>query len=217
MKKILLVSTSHNDMNGHPTGLWLEELAEPYNIFKEVGFELEIASIKGGEVPIDVVSIPEGVPAEYEHVMPLLKTTKKLEDVLNQDFDAVVFAGGHGPLEDFTNTKSVSDIILKLDENDKVVAGVCHGLSAFLNVKTKDGKDFIDGKKLTGFTNTEEDLAQLSSLVPYALETELVKQGAKFERAGDFVEYVVVDNNFITGQNPQSSHKMAVEIVNKLK
>ena len=217
MKKILLISTSHNEMNGHPTGLWLEELAQPYNVFKEAGFEIEIASILGGEVPIDVVSIPDGVPAEYEHVMPLLKNTKKLSDFANVEFDAIVFAGGHGPLKDFTSTKEVKDIITSTYNKGNIVAGVCHGVAALLNIKENDGKYFIDGKTLTGFTNTEEDLAQLSSLVPYALETELVKQGANFERAGDFVEYVSVDKNLITGQNPQSSDKMAKVIVEKLK
>lgn len=217
MKKILLISTSHNDMNGHPTGLWLEELTEPYNIFKKEGFDIEIASIKGGKVPIDIVSIPDGVPSEYKHIMPLLENTKKLSDVLNVQFDAILFAGGHGPLEDFTNTKEVKDIILDTYKRGNIVAGVCHGLTAFLNVETDTNKYFVDGKTMTSFTNTEEDLAKLSNLVPYALETELINQGAKFERAGDFVEHVVVDKNFISGQNPQSSHKIAVVISENLK
>lgn len=217
MKKVLLIATSSNDMNGHPTGLWLEELAEPYNVFKEEGFEVDIVSIKGGEVPIDINSIPNGVPAEHDYVMGLLKNTKKLADVLDTKFDAVLFAGGHGPLQDFVNTKEVNDIILDTYNRNNVVAGVCHGVAAFLNVKAEDGKYFVDGKKLTGFTNSEEDLAKLSQLVPFALETELINQGAKFERDGDYVEKVTTDGNFITGQNPQSSHLIAKVISEKIK
>lgn len=217
MRKVLLISTSNNNMNGHPTGLWLEELAEPYNVFKAEGFEVEIASINGGEVPIDKNSIPNGIPAEYEHIMVLLKNTKKLTDVLDTKFDAILFAGGHGPLDDFINTKEVKDIILNTYNRNDVVAGVCHGVTAFLNSKTEDGKYFVDGKRLTGFTNSEEDLAQLSNLVPFALETELINQGAKFERSGDFVENVTTDGNLITGQNPQSSHLIAKVISEKIK
>lgn len=217
MKKVLLISTSSNNMNGHPTGLWLEELAEPYNVFKAEGFEVEIVSIKGGEVPIDTNSIPNGIPTEYEHVMDLLKNTKKLTDVSDIKFDAVLFTGGHGPLQDFIDTKEVKDIIFDTYNSNNVVAGVCHGVTAFLNAKTEDGKYFVDGKKLTGFTNSEEDLVQLSNLVPYALETELINQGSKFERAGDFVENVTTDGNLITGQNPQSSHLIAKVISEKIK
>lgn len=217
MRKVLLISTSNNNMNGHPTGLWLEELAEPYNVFKAEGFEVEIVSINGGEVPIDKNSIPNGIPTEYEHIMDLLKNTKKLTDVLDTKFDAILFAGGHGPLDDFINTKEVKDIILDTYNRNDVVAGVCHGVTAFLNTETEDGKYFVDGKRLTAFTNSEEDLAQLSNLVPYALETELINQGAKFERSGDFVENVTTDGNLITGQNPQSSHLIAKVISEKIK
>lgn len=217
MRKVLLISTSNNNMNGHPTGLWLEELAEPYNVFKSEGFEVEIVSIKGGEVPIDKNSIPNGIPTEYNHIMDLLKNTKKLTDVLDTKFDAILFAGGHGPLDDFINTKEVKDVILDTYNRNNIVAGVCHGVTAFLNTKTEDGKYFVYGKRLTAFTNSEEDLAQLSNLVPYALETELINQGAKFERAGDFVENVTTDGNLITGQNPQSSHLIAKVISEKIK
>ena len=217
MRKVLLISTSNNNMNGHPTGLWLEELAEPYNVFKAEGFEVEIVSINGGEVPIDKNSIPNGIPTEYEHIMDLLKNTKKLTDVLDTKFDAILFAGGHGPLDDFINTKEVKDIILDTYNRNDVVAGVCHGVTAFLNTKTEDGNFFVHGKRLTAFTNSEEDLAQLSNLVPYALETELINQGAKFERSGDFVENVTTDGNLITGQNPQSSHLIAKVISEKIK
>lgn len=212
-KKVLLISTSSDNMKGHPTGLWL---AEPYNIFKKAGFDIEIASIKGGEVPLDKVSIPDGVPNEYAHIMPLLKNTKSLSSVLETSFDAILFAGGHGPLIDFTNDSSVEKIILDTYNKGNVVAGVCHGLTAFVNVKNEDGSFFVDGKKLTVFSNGEEDLAQLSHLVPYAIETELKKQGAIIELAAAFTEKVVIDKNFITGQNPQSSHAIANAIVKNL-
>lgn len=215
-KKILLISTSESNMNGHPTGLWLEELAEPYNVFKEAGLDVDIASILGGKVILDKNSIPNGIPSEHEVAYKLLENTQSLESTMKNSYDAILFAGGHGPLIDFVNNKNIEKLILASYKNDNIVAGVCHGVAAFVNIKNKDGKYFVDGKSLTAFTDTEEVLAGLSDKVPFALESRLREQGAIIDKAADFTEKVVVDKNFITGQNPQSSHKIAEIILENL-
>lgn len=145
-KKVLLVSTSSSEMNGHPTGLWLEELAEPFHIFKENELDVQIVSIQGGMVPIDKNSIPEGVPAQYEDVYKLLQDTKALTDVNPADYDGIFFAGGHGPMIDFASNQLVADAILAISNKNGAVGAVCHGVSAFVDVKDQDGKSFIEGK-----------------------------------------------------------------------
>jgi len=215
-KKVLLISTSESNMNGHPTGLWLEELAEPYNIFKKAGLKVDIASILGGKVILDKNSIPNGIPKEHEVAYRLLENTQSLETTMKNSYDAILFAGGHGPLMDFVNNKNIEKLILDTYKNGNIVAGVCHGVAAFVNIKNKNGKYFVDGKSLTAFTNTEEDLAGVSDKVPFAVESRLREQGAIIDKATDFTEKVVVDKNFITGQNPQSSHKIAEIILENL-
>lgn len=196
-------------MNGHPTGLWLEELAEPFHIFKENGLNVHIVSIKGGTVPIDKNSIPEGVPAQYQDVYELLQDTKALTDVNPAEYDGIFFAGGHGPMIDFASNQLVADAILAISDKNGAVGAVCHGVSAFVDVKDRDGKSFIDGKKITGFTNEEEDAVQLTSKVPFLLETKLREQGAAFEKGDAFAPFAVVDGQIITGQNPGSSAETA--------
>ncbi|MBG9815848.1 type 1 glutamine amidotransferase domain-containing protein [Bacillus safensis] len=208
-KKVLLVSTSSPEMNGHPTGLWLEELAEPFHIFKENELEVQIVSIQGGTVPIDKNSIPEGVPAQYQDVYELLQDTKALTDVNPSDYDGIFFAGGHGPMIDFASNQLVADAILAVSDKNGAIGAVCHGVSAFVDVKDQNGKSFIEGKKITGFTNEEEDAVQLTSKVPFLLETKLCEQGASFEKGDAFAPFAVVDGQIITGQNPGSSAETA--------
>ncbi|MGE6630553.1 type 1 glutamine amidotransferase domain-containing protein [Bacillus sp. NPDC077027] len=208
-KQVLLVSTSSAEMNGHPTGLWLEELAEPYRIFIDNGLHVQIVSIKGGAVPIDQNSIPDGVPAKYQDVYEKLQATKALTDVNPADYDGIFFAGGHGPMIDFASNPLVAQAILAISAKNGVVGAVCHGVSAFVDVKGDDGKAFISGKKITGFTNEEEDAAQLTSKVPFLLESKLRDHGADFEKGEPFAPFAIVDGNIITGQNPGSSEETA--------
>ncbi|MED5222731.1 type 1 glutamine amidotransferase domain-containing protein [Bacillus safensis] len=208
-KKVLLVSTSSPEMNGHPTGLWLEELAEPFHIFKENELEVQIVSIQGDTVPIDKNSIPEGVPAQYQDVYELLQDTKALTDVNPADYDGIFFAGGHGPMIDFASNQLVADAILAVSDKNGAIGAVCHGVSAFVDVKDENGKSFIEGKKITGFTNEEEEAVQLTSKVPFLLETKLREQGAAFEKGDVFAPFAVVDGQIITGQNPGSSAETA--------
>lgn len=156
LKRILLVSTSAHDMNGHPTGLWLEELAAPYNLFKKAKFDVDIVSIQGGRVPIDRVSIPNGIPREFKHVASLLQNTKSISTVHFSDYDAVLFGGGHGAIVDFPGNPYVANLIVNMYNNNRIVAAVCHGVSSLVGVKNKDGSFFSAGKRITGYTNDEE-------------------------------------------------------------
>ncbi|MBU3160471.1 type 1 glutamine amidotransferase domain-containing protein [Clostridium frigoris] len=180
------------------------------------GLEVDIASILGGKVVLDKNSIPNGIPSEHEVAYKLLENTQSLETTMKNSYDAILFSGGHGPLIDFVNNKNIEKLILDTYNNGDVVAGVCHGVAAFANIKNKDGKYFVDGKSLTAFTDTEEELAGLSDKVPFAVESRLRQQGAIIDKGADFTEKVVVDKNFITGQNPQSSHKIAEIILQNL-
>ena len=138
LKRILLVSTSAHDMNGHPTGLWLEELA-PYHVFKKAKFDVDIVSIKGGRVPIDRVSIPNGIPREFKHVASLLQNTRPISNVHFSDYDAVLFGGGHGAIVDFPGNPYVVNLIENMYNNNRIVAAVCHGVSSLVGVKNQDG------------------------------------------------------------------------------
>lgn len=161
LKRILLVSTSAHDMNGHPTGLWLEELAAPYNLFKKAKFDVDIVSIQGGRVPIDRVSIPNGIPREFKHVASLLQNTKSISTVHFSDYDAVLFGGGHGAIVDFPGNPYVANLIVNMYNNNRIVAAVCHGVSSLVGVKNKDGSFFSAGKHITGYTNDEEKAVHL--------------------------------------------------------
>ncbi|RGO22577.1 type 1 glutamine amidotransferase domain-containing protein [Bacillus cereus] len=219
LKRILLVSTSAHDMNGHPTGLWLEELAAPYNLFKKAKFDVDIVSIQGGRVPIDRVSIPNGIPCEFKHVASLLQNTKPIPNVHFSDYDAVLFGGGHGAIVDFPGNPYVANLIVNMYNNNRIVAAVCHGVSSLVGVKNKDGSFFSAGKHITGYTNDEEKAVHLEKRVPFLLENKLKEEGALFYVAPNFTPHVVVDGRLITGQNPQSSMEIGKAIrraVNKV-
>lgn len=177
--------------------------------FKENELEVQIVSIQGGTVPIDKNSIPEGVPAQYQDVYERLQDTKALTDVNPADYDGIFFAGGHGPMIDFASNQLVADAILAVSDKNGAIGAVCHGVSAFVDVKDENGKSFIEGKKITGFTNEEEEAVQLTSKVPFLLETKLREQGAAFEKGDTFAPFAVVDGQIITGQNPGSSAETA--------
>jgi len=198
-------------MNGHPTGLWLEELAAPYNLFKKAKFDVDIVSIQGGRVPIDRVSIPNGIPREFKHVASLLQNTNQISKVHFLDYDAVLFGGGHGAIVDFPGNPYVANLIENMYNNNRIVAAVCHGVSSLVGVKNKDGSFFS--------ADDEEKAVHLEKRVPFLLENKLKEEGALFYVAPNFTPHVVVDGRLITGQNPQSSMEIGKAIrraVNKL-
>ena len=155
MSKILIVSTSADEMNGHKTGLWFEEFAAPYNLFKEAGHDVTVVSVKGGDVPIDKASMVKEIQPKFQEARRALHDTTPLADVDPASFDAVYFPGGHGAVVDFPNNPLVAGAIEAMVRKDGVVASVCHGPAAFAHV-TIDGKPFVSGRQINGFTDEEE-------------------------------------------------------------
>lgn len=212
--KILMVLTSHDELGdtGKKTGFWLEELAAPYYTFKDAGAEIVIASPKGGQPPLDPKSDETGFQTEATRRFQVdapakaqLAATVRLDAVQQQDFDAVFYPGGHGPLWDLAEDPSSVKLIESFFAASKPVALVCHGPGVLRRVTTPEGKPLVAGKKVTGFTNTEEQVMGLTQVVPFLVEDELKTQGGIFSRVDDWKPYVLSDGLLITGQNPASS------------
>src|SRR5271155_1865151 len=215
--KILMVLTSHNQLGntGRPTGFWLEEFAAPYFVFKDAGIELTLASPKGGQPPLDPKSdLPENkTPAMARFkkdaaAQKALSQTVKLAEVKAEDFDTVFYVGGHGPMWDLAES-TVSIALLEAFYNSgKPIALVCHAPGVLRHVTYK-GEPLVKGKQVTGFTNGEEEAVNLTHVVPFLVEDELLRLGAIFEKIADWQPFSVVDGRLITGQNPASSTSTA--------
>tara|TARA_B110000196_G_scaffold308394_1_gene308983 strand:- start:419 stop:1111 length:693 start_codon:yes stop_codon:yes gene_type:complete len=224
-KKILMVLTSHDELGntGQKTGFWVEEFAAPYYAFIDAGAEVTIASPQGGQAPIDPTSKLEDFQTEatdrYDNdaaAQAKISATVKLSSVNESDFDGVFYPGGHGPLWDLTdNTDSISLIESFLNAG-KAVATVCHASAALLNVKQASGEFAIKGKAVTGFTNSEEEAVELTEVVPFLLEDELIKRGGEYQKAEDWHAFAVQDGLIITGQNPASSALAAEKLLAQL-
>ncbi|MBS7254015.1 type 1 glutamine amidotransferase domain-containing protein [Flavobacterium branchiicola] len=224
--KILFVLTSNDKLGdtGKPTGSWIEEFATPYYYFLDKGIEVVIATPKGGQAPIDPKSNDPSfqTPSTKRYyadksAQKALSTTVKLSAVKEQDFKAVFYPGGHGPMWDLPNDKNSIKIIQSFYNNNKPVAFVCHAPAALVNVKDKNGNYFIAGKKLTAFSNTEEAAVELTKVVPFSLEDKLKEHGGVYSKGADWSSYVLEDGLLITGQNPQSSEQVASKILAKIK
>ncbi len=222
-KRILIVVTNrdHYISEDKKTGLWLSELTHFYDIFEKEGYQQDIVSPLGGDIPLDPRSLSsmgmdKSAKKKYEdpEFMKLLKNTKATKDVDWQDYDAVYYTGGHGVMWDFPEDKHIQEINKNMYENGKVVAAVCHGYCGLLETKLSDGKYLVDGKKLTGFSWNEEVLAMVSKQMPYNVEEEMKKRGANYQKHFlPFIPKVVVDKNLITGQNPNSAKKTAQAVL----
>lgn len=224
-KKILMVLTSHDELGntGKKTGFWVEEFAAPYYAFIDAGVEVTLATPKGGQAPID----PTSTLADFQTAatdrydadataQAKIATTVLLSSVNESDFDGVFYPGGHGPLWDLTdNTDSIALIESFLNAG-KAVATVCHASAALLNVKQASGDFAVKGKAVTGFTNSEEDAVQLTGVVPFLLEDELIKRGGEYQKAEDWHAFAVQDGLIITGQNPASSALAAEKLLSFL-
>lgn len=216
--QVLIVLTSHSDLGktGEKTGFWIEEFAAPYYILADAGAAITIVSPKGGQPPIDPKSeAPEAQTAATKRyyadtsLITTLAHTKKLADVNHSDFDAVFYPGGHGPLWDLANDQDSIKLIENFYKNNKPVAFVCHAPAALLHVKTPNGTPLVNGKEITGFSNTEEEAVQLTKIVPFLLEDELTKLGGHYSKGPDWGVYTKQDGNLYTGQNPASSEAVA--------
>ncbi len=208
-----MVLTSHDQLGntGRKTGLWLEEFAAPYYVFRDAGVELTLASPKGGQPPIDPKSdLPENqTPAmtrfkQDETAKKAFSQTSKLDDIKSEDFDTVFYSGGHGPMWDLAESPVSIALIESFYYSDKPIAFVCHAPGVLRHVTYKDAP-LVKGKRVTGFTNSEEEEVKLTKVVPFLVEDELKRLGAHFEQAPNWQSFVIVDGHLITGQNPASS------------
>lgn len=222
---ILIVLTSHDKLGNtqEKTGFWLEEFASPYYTLLDAGANITIASPKGGKPPLDPKSDAADFQTEStkrfkadEKANEVLANTLKLSSVKESDFDAVMYPGGHGPLWDLTTDTDSIALIEAFVKADKPVASVCHAPSVLLNVKLSNGEYLVKGKKVTGFSNTEEEAVQLTDIVPFLLEDALQSKGAIYSKVADWHSYAITDGKLITGQNPGSSQAVAKELLKLL-
>lgn len=216
--KILIVLTSHARIGetGHTTGVWLEELTTPYYAFIDAGAEVDLASIGGGAVPIDPNSMaeqdrPESVVRFFDDQVSQHKLghSLKLEDLSAAPYDAVFLPGGHGTMWDLPESTALAELLTSAFAAGKVVAAVCHGPAGLVNARSPDGTPLVAGRKVSAFTNSEEEAAGLTQAVPFLLETRLRDLGALYESGPDFEPHAVRDGKLVTGQNPASSSRVA--------
>ncbi|TXM97033.1 type 1 glutamine amidotransferase domain-containing protein [Methylobacterium sp. WL64] len=220
--KILMVLTSHDQLGdtGRKTGFWLEELAAPYYVFKDAGAEIVLASPRGGRPPLDPKSSEPGSQTDAtrrfeadEEALAALETTTRLDAVSHDGFDAVFYPGGHGPLWDLAEDPVSIRLIETTLAAGKPVTLVCHAPGVVRHAKALDGTPLVQGKAVTGFTNTEEEAVGLTEVVPFLVEDALRRNGGRFSKAGDWAPYVVADGLLITGQNPASSGPAAERLL----
>jgi putative intracellular protease/amidase len=211
--KILMVLTSHDQLGdtGRKTGFWLEEFAAPYFVFRDAGVDLTLASPKGGQPPLDPKSDEPGnqtaAMARFKQdpaALQALSQTVKLADMKSEDFDTVFYPGGHGPMWDLAESADSIALLESFYNSGKPIALVCHSPGVLRHV-TYNGAPLVKGKSVTGFTNGEEEAMQLTHVVPFLVEDELLRLGATFEKRANLQPFFVVDGRLITGQNPASS------------
>jgi putative intracellular protease/amidase len=222
--KVLMVLTSHDQLGntGRTTGFWLEEFAAPYFVFRDAGVDLTLASPKGGQPPVDPKSdLPENqTPAmtrfkQDKPAQEALAHTVKLEDMKSENFDTVFYVGGHGPMWDLAESPVSIALLESFYNSGKTIALVCHSPGVLRHV-TYHGEPLVKGKRVTGFTNEEEQEVQLTKIVPFLVEDELKRLGAIFEKVPNWQPHSIVDGRLVTGQNPASSTSAAKALLKKL-
>ncbi len=224
--KVLFVLTSHDKLGdtGEKTGFWIEEFAAPYYNLVDKGVEVTVATPKGGKAPIDPNSESEDAQTEdtkrfYKdaETQKVIENTVKLDAIKAEEFDAVFYPGGHGPLWDLAEDKTSIALIEAFNKQQKPIGLVCHAPAALKNVKNEKGEPLVKGKKVTGFTNTEEEAVQLTEVVPFLVEDMLKESGGIYSKSADWEVHVLEDGNLITGQNPASSEKASEKLYEMLK
>lgn len=223
--KVLMVVTSHDQLGdtGKKTGFWLEEFAAPYYTLKEAGADITVVSPLGGQPPLDPTSDEPDAQTDATRrfkadaaAQGVLATTGKLAEVKAADFDAVFYPGGHGPMWDLAEDKASIALIEAMAAAGKPVAAVCHAPAVLRHVKAADGSPLVKGKKVTGFTNTEEEAVGLTKVVPFLIEDMLKENGGLYSKGADWQSYVLTDGKLITGQNPASSEAGAKALLKLL-
>ncbi len=218
MPKALFILTSHDKLGdtGKPTGFYWEELAAPYWILSDAGWQIELASIQGGKPPADPSSAEDDAMTDDvrrlladEAVMNKLENTTKVDDVEVSGCDIVFLPGGHGTMWDLPESKALGDLLGKAFDKGAVVGAVCHGPAGLLSARLSSGDPLVHGRRVAGFTNSEEDAVGLSDVVPFMLEDQLKAQGGKHQKGPDWQPFAVADGKLVTGQNPASSAEVA--------
>lgn len=223
--KILMVLTSHNQLGdtGEKTGFWLEEFASPYYTFLDAGADVTLASPAGGLPPLDPKSDSDDAQTEatkrYKNdseAQKALGSTVMLETVNAEDYDAVFYPGGHGPLWDLAHSQDSINLIEAFYRAGKNISFVCHAPGVLRHVSAENGEPLVKGRKVTGFTNSEEEGVGLTDIVPFLLEDELKQLGANYQKSSDWETFIVEDGQLITGQNPASSEAVAEALIKRL-
>ncbi|MGL4452923.1 MAG: type 1 glutamine amidotransferase domain-containing protein [Sarcina sp.] len=226
MKKILVVVTnvSKYETAERPTGLWLGEAVHFVDVMEKAGYEIDYVSANGGYTPIDPHSLSNDFMTQTDwnyytnkNFMDKLGNTLSVNEINTDDYEAIYYTGGHGVVWDFPNNEKMQKIAAQIYEKGGIVSSVCHGAAGLINIKLSNGKNLVDGIKLTGFSNSEEVAAGLDKLVPFLTETELVNSGANYVKGADWSEFAVSQDRVVTGQNPASGAAVAREILNILK
>lgn len=224
--KILLVLTSHDQLGdtGKKTGFWLEELAAPYYALKDAGAEIVLASPKGGQPPLDPKSDDPDAQTDDTRrfkadaeAQAALASTAVLSSVKADDFDAVFYPGGHGPLWDLASDADSIALIEAFTKADKPTGFVCHAPGVLKSVTAENGQPLVEGRKVTGFSNSEEEAVGLTDVVPFLVENVLIANGADYSKGPDWGAYVQTDGKLVTGQNPASSRAAAEALLGLLK
>lgn len=216
---ILVVVTSHDEITpGHATGLWFEEFAVPYARFREAGFEIKVASPKGGPTPLDPQSL------DMDPSFPTVAAQQALSDTIPLDenvhhgpYCAIFFPGGHGTMFDLPENPHVQRLVTEFIEHDKVLGAVCHGPACLVGAMLHDGTPVASGRRIAAFSNGEERAVNLVDAMPFLLEERLRELGGEVDTANDWTDHVVVDGMLVTGQNPQSSRSVAEAMVGLLR
>ena len=224
-KKILMVLTSHDRLGdtGKKTGFWLEEFAAPFYVFTDAGAEVTVASPRGGQPPLDPSSDTPDAQSDDtrrfrqdQAAQRQLATTVKLADVRASDFDAIFYPGGHGPLWDLAEDADSRALIEAFAASGRPIGAVCHAPAVFRHTLRADGRKLVAGKRVTGFTNSEEEAVGLTDVVPFRVEDMLKADGGRYEKGADWSVHVVRDGMLVTGQNPASSAAAAKELLSLL-
>lgn len=212
-RRILVGLTSHGDLAGlRPTGYYLPEVAHPWLVFRTAGYDVDLVSTAGGEPPVDGVDLSDPVQRDFTDdpgMRAKVRSTPRFADIDPADYDAILFAGGHGAMWDFPTDPDLARVTRDLFESGGVVAAVCHGPAALVGVTLSDGRPLVAGRRVSAFTDAEESAVGLAEVVPFLLQSRLEELGARHSGADDFQPHVVTDDRLVTGQNPASATGVA--------
>jgi putative intracellular protease/amidase len=217
-RKILIALTSHGELGstGRSTGFYLPEAAYPWKAFTDAGYTVDLVSVQGGRPPMDGIDPSDPVQRAFlddPQMSVKLENTPRPDQVNPTDYDAILYAGGHGAMWDFPDSTRLAEIARDIYESNGVVAAVCHGPAGLVNIVLSDGRYLVDGKEVAAFTNDEEAAVGLTEDVPFLLQTRLEQRGAKHSGAPNFQPWVVRDGRLVTGQNPASTTDVAVQVL----